>query len=414
MNADQSLYSLLHTPDGPPAFAEPLHVGRPNQGDREALFARFTQALDRNWLSNDGPLVREFEDRVAAILGVRHCVAMCNATVALEIAIRALGLSGEVIVPAYTFVATAHALQWQEIRPVFCDIRPDTHNLDPDCVERLITPRTTAILGVHVWGRGCDVDRLAEIARRRNLTLLFDAAHAFGCTHHSQPIGGFGKAEVFSFHATKFVHSGEGGAIATNDDELAEKTRFMRNFGFAGYDNVRYLGTNGKMNELSAAMGLTSLDKMDVFSQGNRENYQQYRRVLAGLPGVSVIDYPAAEQHNCQYIVLDIDPDACPLTRDQIVWVLHAHRVLARRYFFPGVHRMEPYRTEDPRAYLSLPVTENVVQRVLVLPNGSAVSAAAIGSIGEIFRWAFAHAKELGARLPASAPPGESFAGTAS
>ena len=190
---------------GPRSFAEPLHVGRPNIGDRARLLERIGGILDRRWLSNQGPVVSEFEERVADYLGVKHCVAMCNATVALEIAIRALELTGEVIVPAFTFIATAHALQWQEITPVFCDIDPATHTLDPGWVERMITPRTTGIIGVHVWGRPCRIDALEAIARDNSLSLLFDAAHAFGASYKGGMLGGFGAAEVFSFHATKFV-----------------------------------------------------------------------------------------------------------------------------------------------------------------------------------------------------------------
>ncbi len=247
---------------GVPAFAEPLHVGRPNVPDRAKLLQRIEGALDRRWFTNDGPLVQEFEAALVRQLQVKHVVAMCNGTTALEIAIRALELKGEVIVPSFTFVATAHALQWQEITPVFADIEPATHLIDPAQVERLITPRTTGIIGVHTWGRPCDVAALAEIADRRGLTLLFDAAHAMGCTHRGVPIGRFGAAEVFSFHATKCVHSFEGGAVATNDDDLAEKLRLMRNFGFAGYDRVVYLGINGKLSEIHAAMGLTSLEDL--------------------------------------------------------------------------------------------------------------------------------------------------------
>jgi dTDP-4-amino-4,6-dideoxygalactose transaminase len=165
---------------------------------------------------------------------------MCNATIALEIAIRALELRGEVIVPAYTFIATAHSLQWQEITPVFADMDPRTHNIDPGSIERLITPRTTGIIGVHVWGRPCDVEGLERLANRHHLKVLYDAAHAFGCSHRGRKIGGFGSCEVFSFHATKFINSFEGGAVVTNDHALADRLRLMRNFGFAGYDNVIY------------------------------------------------------------------------------------------------------------------------------------------------------------------------------
>src|SRR5207302_10663010 len=186
---------------GAPAFTEKLHVGRPNIGDRDRLLARFNDMLDRRWLTNDGPFVQEFERKICEHVGVRHCVAMCNATIALEIAIRALELSGEVIVPSFTFIATAHALSWQEITPVFCDIDPRTHNLDPARVEQMITPRTSGIIGVHVWGRACDIDALAEVARRHKLKLLFDAAHAFGCSYKGRLLGAFGECEVYRFHA---------------------------------------------------------------------------------------------------------------------------------------------------------------------------------------------------------------------
>jgi dTDP-4-amino-4,6-dideoxygalactose transaminase len=267
---------------GPAAFAETLHVGRPNIGNRQRLLTRINDMLDRRWLTNHGVYVAELEQRLAEYLAVKHCIAMCNGTVALEIAARALGLSGEVIVPAFTFVATAHALQWQEITPVFCDVDPQTHNLDPHRIEALITPRTTGIVGVHVWGQACDVDALTAIARRHDLRLMFDAAHAFGCSYGGRMIGNFGDAEVFSFHATKFFNTFEGGAVTTNDDALAAKIRLMHNFGFAGLDNVIYIGTNGKMSEVSAAMGLTGLESLEEFIAVNRRNYQHYHQQAGG------------------------------------------------------------------------------------------------------------------------------------
>jgi len=384
---------------GTPAFADTLHVGRPNIGDRERLMQRFNQMLDTRWLSNGGPFVREFERRICELVGVKHCVVMCNATVALEIVIRALGLKGEVIVPSFTFVATAHALQWQKITPVFCDIDPDTHTLDPRKVERMITPRTTGILGVHLWGRGCDVEALASIARRRDLRLLFDAAHAFGCTHNGRMIGGFGDAEVFSFHATKFLNSFEGGAVVTNDDELARKIRLMKNFGFRAYDDVGYIGINGKMSEASAAMGLTSLESMDEFIAVNLVNYHAYREELAGLPGVSLIGYDPAERSSYQYVIAEIDEAQAGLSRDQLMAVLHAERVLARRYFYPGAHRMEPYRSYFPNADLLLPHTRRVGEQVLSLPTGTAVDRETIARVCEIIRFAIAHGREIAARV---------------
>lgn len=380
---------------GNPTFPMPLHVGRPNIGDRERLLSRLDEMLDRRWFSNSGPFEQEFERRVAELIGVKHCIAICNATVALEIAIRALGLRGEVIIPSFTFVATAHALQWQEITPVFCDVDPKTHTLDPRQVERMITPRTTGIIGVHLWGRACDVEALSELAGRYNLKLLFDAAHAFACSYQGRMIGQFGDAEVFSFHATKFLNSFEGGAIVTNNDELAAKIRLMKNFGFAGYDEVIYVGTNGKMNEASAAMGLTSLESLERFIEINRENYQLYRESLADLPGLSVIAYDQAERNNYQYVVLELDSSQAPLSRDELVGVLHMENILARRYFFPGCHRMEPYRSYFPHAGLLLPWTEHLTQAVMTLPTGSAVTSADIQKVCQIIRLAFNHGEVI-------------------
>ncbi len=383
----------------PPAFAEALHVGRPNIGDREQFEQRVRDILDRRWLTNGGRYVQEFEQRIADLVGVEHCVAMCNATVALEIAIRALGLTGEVIVPSFTFVATAHALQWQEITPVFCDIDPRTYNLDPRRVEQMITPRTTGIIGVHVFGRPCAVDALTDLAERRGLKLLFDSAHAIGCSDKGRMIGGFGDAEVFSFHATKFLNSLEGGAVVTDDAELAQKMRLMKNFGFTAYDQTDYIGTNGKMNEVAAAMGLTNLESMAEFIAVNRRNYEQYRRELAGVPGLSVIEYDAAERHNYQYIILEVDEAITGISRDQLIKLLHAENVLARRYFYPGCHQMEPYRSYFPHAGLMLPVTERLVERVLSLPNGTAVGATEVAGICALLRLAITHGEQLRTQL---------------
>ncbi|MCE5230691.1 DegT/DnrJ/EryC1/StrS family aminotransferase [bacterium] len=377
---------------GPPAFDEPLHVGRPNIGDRRMFLGLIEDMLDRRWLTNNGPYVARFEAQVAEYLGVRHCIAMCNGTVALEIAIRALELKGEVIVPSFTFIATAHALQWQEITPVFCDIDPQTHTIDPDRVEELITPRTSGIIGVHLWGHPCAVRRLDEITRRRRLTLMYDASHAFGCRVGGIKVGNFGRAEVFSFHATKFMNCLEGGAVVTNDDALARKIRLMKNFGFSGYDNVVYIGTNGKMNEASAAMGLTNLASIDAFIAANRRNQHHYATGLAGLPGVRLMPCDPRETVNAQYVVAEIDARECPLGRDEVLAALHAENVLARRYFWPGCHRMEPYRSYFPHASLMLPRTEEVAGRVLVLPNGSSIGPDEIGIICAIVRSALGQA----------------------
>jgi dTDP-4-amino-4,6-dideoxygalactose transaminase len=343
-------------------------------------------------------MVRALEAGIAARLGVRECVAVCNGTIALEIAIRALDLAGEVIVPSYTFIATAHALHWQGITPTFADIDPRTHNLDPVAVRGMITPRTTGIVGVHLWGRPADVEALEELARQHRLTLAFDASHAFGCTHRGQPIGHFGRCEVFSFHATKFFHTFEGGAVVTNDSDLAARMRLMRNFGFAGFDNVVHAGTNGKMAEICAAMGLTGLDSLEKIVLVNRRNYVAYEDGLRGLAGLSLLRYDDRELNNFQFIVVEVD-EAFPLTRDELVRVLHMDNVLARRYFWPGCHLMLPYRELQPEAGRRLRATERVAGKVIVLPTGQCLREDDVATVVRVIRAAAEDARRVRAEL---------------
>lgn len=366
-------------------FPAPLYVGRPNIGRREAFMKLAGEMFDRRWLSNNGPLVQELEQRIADYLGVKHCVAMCNGTIALEIAIRALKMTGEVILPSYTFIATAHALHWQGITPVFADIDPDTHNLDPEAVRRMITPKTTGIIGVHVWGRAAPVEELQAIAGELGLQLMFDAAHAFGCSLKGRMLGNFGRAEVLSFHATKFFNTFEGGAVVTNEDELAEEMKLMRNFGFQGFDNVIHPGTNGKMTEICAAMGLVNLDYLDEVIAANRRNYEAYREVLAGLPGLTLMPYDEGEKNNYQYVVVEVGPE-CAVSRDALVEALHKENVIARKYFWPGCHNMKPYRELFPHAGLVLPNTKTVADRVMLLPTGTTVTAEMVEDIGKLIR----------------------------
>lgn len=369
-----------------PAFEQPIHVGRPNVGDTEIYIQRVRSILDNRWLTNNGPFVQEFEQRIAAYLGVKHCIAMCNGTIALEIAIRALGLQGEVIVPSWTFIATAHALYWQGITPVFADIDPATHNLSPTCVRRMITPRTTGIIGVHLWGRPAPIQELQTIADEHDLKLLFDAAHAFGCSHKGTTIGAFGSCEVLSFHATKVFNTFEGGAVVTNDDALAETMRLMRNFGFNGYDNVVHPGTNGKMSEINAAMGLTNLEALPNFIEANRRSYEAYAEALNDVPGVGLVHYQDEDTPNYHYVVMELSQE-CASKRDEIFAALHAENVLARKYFWPGCHRMQPYSGLFPQAGLMLPETVSLSDRIIILPTGPSLSTEDIAQIVSIIRY---------------------------
>jgi dTDP-4-amino-4,6-dideoxygalactose transaminase len=384
---------------GEPVFATPLHVGRPNIGDRERFHAYVDEIFDNRWLTNRGPLVRQFEHELSLITGARHCITVCNATIGLEMAIRALGLRGEVIVPSFTFIATAHALQWLGLTPVFCDIDPRTHNLDPAAVEKLITPQTSGIIGVHLWGRPCAVKTLQEVADVHHVKLLFDAAHAFGCSHEGVMIGNFGDVEVFSFHATKAFNTFEGGVITTQDDELARRLRLMENFGFIDYDRVEDVGTNGKMSEICAAMGLTNLQAQETFLSANLKNYHSYQKRIADIPGLSLQSFDEKEKCNFQYVVLEVDPRLTGLSRDMLWRVLQSENVLARRYFWPGCHRMEPYRTLFPDAGRHLPNTEQIAERVMVLPNGATIGETEVDAIAEILATAVEHAEPIRRKL---------------
>jgi dTDP-4-amino-4,6-dideoxygalactose transaminase len=365
---------------------EPLLVGRPNIGDKRLFMQLMDGMFERRWLSNNGVLVQRFEECIASHLGVKHCVATCNGTVALEIAIAALQLSGEVIVPSFTFIATAHALTWQGITPIFADVDPRTHTLDPDAVRRAITPETTAILGVHLWGRPADIEALHALAKEHGLKLFFDAAHAFGCSYRGTMIGNFGACEVFSFHATKFLNSFEGGAIATNDDAIAEAARAMRNFGLGDVDEGECAGTNGKMVEACAAMGLVNLESIDAFIATNQRNYCAYQSQLADVTGLRLYDaYDAGERHNYQYVVLEVQPEF-GATRDDVMSALREENIFARKYFWPGCHRMQPYRTLYPDLDWQLPNTLALADRVLILPTGTATDPADIHVICNVIR----------------------------
>lgn len=382
-----------------PLFKSPLHVGCPNIGDRQHLMSRINRILDQRILTNGGPMVTTFEEKIAEFTGVKHCISTCNGTMALELAIRAVGMSGEVIIPSMTFVATAHALQWQHITPVFCDVDQITHQMDPQKIEALISPRTTGILAVNLWGRVCAIGEIRSIAQKHNLKLIFDSAHALGASFQGTMVGGFGDAEILSFHATKFINSLEGGAVLTNDDDLANTLQLMRNFGFVGRDRVESVGINAKLNEMQAAMGITSLESMDDFIEVNRQNYYAYQRGLRGVPGIRVLPYDERENNNYQYIVIEVDAQRSGLKRDDLIEILRMENIDARRYFYPGCHRMEPYASMRHGRNHSLVSTESVLSRVVTLPTGTQVGHTAVRKIVALIRTIVAHSDELNYRL---------------
>lgn len=367
---------------GEPAFPEPLHVGRPNLPDKEAFFRAVGDIWDSKILSNNGPFVLELEERFCDLAGTQHAVAVCNATLGLQLVARAMELKGEVILPSFTFIATPHAFTWEGLKTVFCDVDPQTHTLDPSCIEPLITDETCAIAGVHLWGNACNGNALGEIAKSNGIRLIFDAAHALGTKKESFDCD----AEVYSLHATKIVSGFEGGVIVTNSDLLAHKLRSLRNFGFAGYDDVRGLGTNAKMSEVAAAMAICGLDQLNGMVEKNRENFALYENALAEFEGIA-LQAPADRAHSHhQYVVVRVNESETGLNRDALMRALWAEGVRARRYFFPGCHRAEPYYWENRDCLGRLVVTEELCAEVLVLPTGTSVGEEEIESIACLMR----------------------------
>lgn len=363
-----------------PLFPLALHVGAPQLPQIESLLPQLETVLRSGRLSNDGPQVQDFEGELADFLGVKHALAICNGTLAWMLLLKAQGLSGEVIVPSFTFPATVHVLDWLNLKPVFCDVDLISHSLDPQKIESLITPQTSAILGVHLWGNACHVEALEQIARKHRLALFFDAAHALGCRYQGQQVGGFGDAEMFSLHATKFVHSLEGGVIATHSDRLAAEIRRLRNFGYQ-QGQVFSIGLNAKMNELSACIGRHMLQQMPQLLIANQACLNAYQQQLSDLPGITLFQAGPGRDINAQYVVLQVE-DSYALSRDQLWQVLQAEGVLARRYFYPAVHQSQPY--QDLYSNLALPVTEKLARQTLVLPTGSQMSQASITKICEL------------------------------
>ncbi|WP_051424603.1 DegT/DnrJ/EryC1/StrS aminotransferase family protein [Pseudomonas sp. URMO17WK12:I4] len=373
----------------PPAFEEPLPVGQLYFPEWSAYEDAMRGIFERQYYTNQGPLTRQLEQALEARLGVRHAICVTNATIGLMMAADALGLRGKVITPAFSFIATSQSLTWAGLEPLFCDVDPLTHQLDPSRVEELLESNDVgAILAVNLWGDVCAHDRLLQLSERYGVPLYYDSAHAFGCSVQGRAVGNFGSLEVFSFHATKVLSAAEGGCVCTNDDQLAARLRNIRSsYGAGPAVHVRRTA-NGRMSEAQAAIALLSLDNFAKTLERNRDVFAAYRDTLAGLPGLRLIEPQAVSATNYQYVVCEIDTECFGLGRDELQAVLRAENVLARRYFYPGIHRCTPYDEYYPQVGERLPVTEALCAKVLQLPIGQSIDAAGARRIGEIVRTA--------------------------
>lgn len=344
-----------------------IYVTQPNLPPLEEFIPYLQAIWDNKILTNAGPFHQQLETALCQYLGVEHLSLLANGTIALVTALKALDIRGEVITTPYSFVATAHALKWNGIEPVFADIDPNTLNLDPARIEAAITPRTTAIMPVHVYGHPCNVNAIEAIARRHNLKVIYDAAHAFGVQGDDGSVLNHGDLSVLSFHATKVFNTFEGGAIVCPDAATKRHIDHLKNFGFVDEVTVVESGINGKMSEINAAFGLLQLKHMDQAIRRRGDIDRRYRTQLAGVPGITCPHDAGETVANYAYFPILIG-DAYPLSRDDLYNKLKAHGIHARRYFYPLISNFPMYRNCPSAQPENLPVATDIANRVLCLP----------------------------------------------
>lgn len=351
----------------PSSFKAPIYVTRPFLPPLPEFCEGLQEIWKNEWLTNRGPVLQRFQKKLCTYFGTENLCLFNNGTLALQIGMQGLGLSGEVITTPFTFVATTHALYWNKLRPVFVDIEPDYYTLDPKQVEKAITPQTTAILAVHVYGYPCRLKELADIAQRHGLFLLYDSAHAFGVNVDGRSIGHYGDLSMFSFHATKLFHSIEGGMLMFSDAARKQTFDYLKNFGFAGETEVVMPGTNAKMNEFQAQMGSLVLDHMEGIIARRSQIDALYRTHLKTIPGIRCpVSLPDNVKCNHAYFPIEIDAKEYGFSRDELYLALKEFNVFTRRYFYPLVTDFACYRDlvhDDP-----LTVARGVAERILTLP----------------------------------------------
>lgn len=350
-----------------PSPHTPIYVTQPTLPPLEEFIPYLQQIWDNKWLTNNGPFHKQLEQELCEYLGVKHISLFANGTLALVTALQALRITGEVITTPYSFVATAHSLLWNGIKPVFADIDPVTLNLDPAKIEAAITPHTTAIMPVHCYGHPCDVDAIQKIADNYNIKVIYDAAHAFGVKDARGSILNHGDLSVLSFHATKVFNTFEGGAIICQDAKTKLHIDHLKNFGFVDEVTVVAAGINGKMSEINAAFGLLQLKGIDAALQ-KRENINSlYRKSLEGVKGVQCLSATIEKVDNYAYFPILVQPDY-PSSRDALYEKLRDNGIFARRYFYPLISDFPMYRGMQSAAHSNLPVAHQIAERVICLP----------------------------------------------
>lgn len=347
--------------------SKPIYVTEPDLPPLEEFIPYLKKIWECKWLTNNGPFHQQLEQALCEYLGVEHLSLFVNGTIALVTALQTLRITGEVITTPYSFVATAHSLLWNNIKPVFVDIDPITMNLDPNNIEAAITPQTTAILPVHCYGNPCDVEKIQRIADTYGLKVIYDAAHAFGVKFRGETLLRHGDLSVLSFHATKVFNTFEGGAIVCADAKIKQRIDYLKNFGFADEVTIMAPGINGKMNELQAAFGLLQLKHVDHAIQCRKNIDRYYREALSGFTGIRCMSDSAEVVHNYSYFPVLVEPEY-PLSREELYHKLKDEGIFARRYFYPLISDMPMYRGLPSANADNLPVSDVISGRILCLP----------------------------------------------
>lgn len=367
-------------------FAKPFYITQPLLPDIDELTKLIKEVWASKQLSNNGAMARQLEKELATYLGTEYLSVFSNGTVALQLACKVLRLSGDVITTPFTFAATAHSLAWNNIKPVFCDVEEDTFNINPDLIESLITPDTTAIMPVHVFGYPCNLEKIQKIADKYNLKIIYDAAHAFGVKVNGKPISQFGDISMFSFHATKIYHTIEGGALTFKDPYHKERADSLRNFGIRIPDIVMEPGTNGKMNEIQAAVGLLLLKQVEEEIAKRKEIANLYRQLLEEIPGIKTNKDMEGVTHNYAYFVIQVEKEDYGLNRDELYDKLAEYNVIARKYFYPLCSNFHCYKDFPSSSIQNLPVANRTAEKVLSLPLHGRMQSSDVEKICSIIK----------------------------
>lgn len=368
---------------------KPIYVTQPYLPPLEEFIPYLQKIWDSKVLTNGGPMHQELEARLSEYLGVEHIALFSNGTIALVTALQALRITGEVITTPYSFVATAHSLMWNGIKPVFVDIDPKTMNIDPAKIEAAITPQTTAIMPVHCYGNPCDVDAIQKIADNYNLRVIYDAAHAFGVQDKGGSILRYGDLSVLSFHATKVFNTFEGGAIICPDAKTKQRINHLKNFGFVDEVTVVATGINGKMSEINAAFGLLQLEHIDRALAQRKAIDELYRQELAGIPGIHCVNETGQTVANYSYFPILVDK-SYPLSRDALYNKMREREIFGRRYFYPLISNFPTYRGLSSAAPDNLPVANKIADSVICLPIYPALTPDDCKTIAQLIKEAHA------------------------